>query len=52
MCTSVYVNVYRDTTDTNTLPHFVSTDTHTHLPYMGSSHFKFNVFILNQILAI
>lgn len=52
MCTSVYVNVYRRTTDTNTLPHFVPMDTHTHLHYMGSSHFKFNVFILSQILTI
>lgn len=52
MCTSVYVNVYRRTTDTNTLPHFVPMDTHTHLRYMGSSHFKFNVFILSQILTI
>lgn len=48
----MYVNVYRHTTDTNTLPQFVSTDAHTHLHYMGSSHFKFNVFILNQILTI
>lgn len=48
----VYVSMYRHTTDTNALPPCVSVDTHSHLHYVGSSHFKFNVFILNQILTI
>lgn len=48
----VYVSMDRHTIDTKALPPCVSMDTHTHLHYVGSSHFKFNVSILNQILTI
>lgn len=52
-CPSVCIEIHIDTpTDTYTLPHYISKDTLTHLHHMGSSHFTFNVFILNPILTL